>query len=126
MNIYKIYMKDLGKKKSTIEIFLKKEILLENKHYIWRADKILLSDPWNIVKDRATAIRRGLDDPNIALIYAYLIEKKRTPIMYRSLPAIHLINRVEIKSFQLNGVEYLANDIVLEQNRRYKNTSKYN
>ena len=43
------YLQCLYEKFGEEEIYyrnlLKKEILLESKHYIWRADKILLSDP---------------------------------------------------------------------------------
>ena len=94
---------------------LKKEILLENKHFIWRADKILLRDPWNTIKDRASAIRRGLDDPHIALIYANLIGNNKHS-NYVQIVARNTLNQpIEIKSFYLNGVEYLASDIVLKK-----------
>ena len=118
------YLDSLYEKLGEEEIYyrnlLRKEILLENKHYIWRADKILLSDPWNIVKDRATAIRRGLDDPNIALFYAYIDRDKKNS-NYIKLVARNTLNQpVEIKSFQFNGVEYLAKDIALDNGRYTK------
>jgi hypothetical protein len=113
------YLQNLYERFGEEEIYyrnlLKKEILLENKHYIWRADKIILSDPWNIVKHRATAIRRGLDDPNIALFYAYLNKNEKNS-NYLKIVARNTLNQpVEIRSFQLNGIEYLANDIVLNK-----------
>ena len=118
------YLQSLKEKFGEEEIYyrnlLRKEILLENKHYIWRADKILLSDPWNIVKDRATAIRRGLDDPNIALFYAYIDRDKKNS-NYIKLVARNTLNQpVEIKSFQFNGVEYLAKDIVTDNGKYTK------
>ena len=118
------YLNSLQEKFGEEEIYyrnlLRKEILLENKHYIWRADKILLSDPWNIVRDRATAIRRGLDDPNIALFYAYIDRDKKNS-NYIKLVARNTLNQpVEIKSFQFNGVEYLAKDIAIDNGRYTK------
>ena len=118
------YLQSLYEKFGEEEIYyrnlLKKEILLENKHYIWRAEKILLNDPWNIVKDRATAIRRGLDDPNIALFYAYIDRDKKNS-NYIKLVARNTLNQpVEIKSFQFNGVEYLAKDIAIDNGRYTK------
>jgi hypothetical protein len=118
------YLQSLYEKFGEEEIYyrnlLKKEILLENKHYIWRADKILLSDPWKIVKDRATAIRRGLDDPNIALFYAYRHRDKKDSNYLKIVVRNTLNQPVEIRSFQLNGVEYLANDIVLNNSKDKK------
>ena len=115
------YLESLYEKLGEEEIYyrnlLKKEILLENKHYIWRADKILLNDPWNIVKNRSTAIRRGLDDPNIALFYAYLSRDKKDS-NYLNIVARNTLNQpVEIGSFQFSGIEYPAKDI-LESNSK--------
>ena len=94
---------------------LKKEILLEDKHFIWRADKILLSDPWNIIKGRASAIRRGLEDPNIALIYANLLVDNQDA-KYIKIAARNTLNQpIEIQSFQIGGIEYLASDIVFNK-----------
>ena len=111
------YLRSLYEKLGEEEIYyrnlLKKEILLENKHYIWRAEKILLNDPWNRVKDRATSIRRGLNDPNIALFYAYQHRDKKNS-NYLKVVARNTLNQpVEIKSFHFNGIEYLAKDIVI-------------
>ena len=118
------YLQSLQQKFGEEEIYyrnlLRKEILLENKHYIWRANKILLSDPWNIVKDRATAIRRGLDDPNIALFYAYLDRDKKNS-NYLKVVARNTLNQpVEIGSFQFNGVEYPAKDILVSNSKDKK------
>ena len=118
------YLESLYEKFGKEEIYyrnlLKKEILFENKHYIWRADKILLNDPWNIVKDRATAIRRGLDDPNIALFYAYIHRDKKDS-NYLNIVARNTLNQpVEIRSFQFNGVEYLAKDILVSNSKDTK------
>ena len=118
------YISNLFEKFGDEEIYyrnlLKKEILFENKHFIWRADKILLTDPWDIIKDRLSAIRRGLDDPNIALIYANLMEYNKHS-SYIKIVARNILNQpVEIKSFHLNGIEYLASDIVLNKTKAVK------
>ena len=120
------YLQSLYEKFGEEEIYyrnlLKKEILLENKHYIWRAEKILLNDPWNIVKDRATAIRRGLNDSNIALFYAYQHRDKKNS-NYLKVVARNTLNQpVEIRSFQFNGIEYLAKDIVVSISEDTKST----
>ena len=120
------YLRSLYEKLGEEEIYyrnlLKKEILLENKHYIWRAEKILLNDPWNRVKDRATSIRRGLNDPNIALFYAYQHRDKKNS-NYLKVVARNTLNQpVEIRSFQFNGIEYLAKDIVVSISEDTKST----
>ena len=112
----------LGEKEIYYRNLLKKEILFENKHYIWRADKIILNDPWNIVRDRTTAIRKGLDDPNFALFYANLSTDKKDS-NYLKVVARNTLNQpVEIKSFHLNGVEYLAKDIAIDNDKYAKSS----
>lgn len=101
---------------------LKKEILLEDKHFIWRANKILLSDPWDIIKDRASAIRRGLEDPNIALIYANLLVDNQDA-KYIKIAARNTLNQpIEIQSFQIGGIDYLASDTVFNNSGVFKLT----
>ena len=76
------YLQDLflkfGQREKHYRKLLKKEILFENKHYLWRAESILFSDPWENLQGRASAIRRGLEDPHIAL-FCQLKDKEWKP-----------------------------------------------
>ena len=122
------YIRNLFKKFGEEEFYyrnlLKKDILLENKHFIWRADKIILSDPWDIIKNRASAIRRGLNDPNIALIYANL-QRDNQRTNYIKIIARNTLNQpIEIQSFQIDGIEYLASEMVFNKTGDIKLTRK--
>lgn len=102
----------LASKENSLRRLLIKELLLENRHYIWKSGPMLLEyEPWKLLEERAAMIRRGLDDRHIALVFGRPHDGNSSD-SFDVIVRNALTQPIEIIGFKSGQQSWLAKDTV--------------
>jgi len=109
------YILNLKKQLGTDELHLRKlltsEYFLEDSHSIWNAKKILLeNDPWDLLEERSYAIRRGLEDSKIALLFGTESQKDTRGVEITVRNALN--QPIEVLGFECEGNSWKARKVI--------------